>query len=79
MVNADYLENLAAHRFGNAADGERYLDKFVDIRLRLPAAEEAVAAAARNIAGSLPLETPFVETKSFGGPCRPSCRRTGAS
>ena len=35
MVNADYLENLARHRFGDAEEDERYLDKFVDIRLKL--------------------------------------------
>lgn len=65
LVNADYLENLAAHRFGNAADGERYLDKFVDIRLRLPASEEAIASAARSIASSLPLKTPFGDGDEF--------------
>jgi predicted KAP-like P-loop ATPase len=36
MVNADHLERLAGRLFGAVTEDERYLDKFVDIRLQLP-------------------------------------------
>jgi len=42
MINADYLERLAQHRFGFASADEKYLDKFVDIRLRLEPAKKTV-------------------------------------
>lgn len=65
MVNADYLENLAAHRFGPVISGERYLDKFVDIRLRLPKTPAVTALATKELALKLPLKTPFGDNPAF--------------
>ncbi|MBL4919438.1 KAP family P-loop NTPase fold protein [Szabonella alba] len=65
MVNADYLENLARHRFGVAMDDERYLDKFVDIRLRLDPKPEAFKTAVYQLACDLPLNIPYGENKAF--------------
>jgi hypothetical protein len=59
MVNADYLEKVAQHRFGSYGDGERYLDKFVDLRLSLGATSEAKGAATQQLAMNLPLGTPY--------------------
>lgn len=65
LVNADYLENLAAHRFGKTGEGERYLDKFVDIRLGLPVTDASLSSAARALAARLPLELPFGNDPEF--------------
>lgn len=65
MINAEYLEKLAAHRFGTFTEGEKYLDKFVDLRLKLPTTEKALRAATRYLAEQLPLEIPFGETAEF--------------
>ncbi|SFN93781.1 KAP family P-loop domain-containing protein [Roseovarius lutimaris] len=65
MVNADYLENVAAKRFGSFVEGERYLDKFVDIRLQLPQTDETLKAATRHLAEQLPLEIPYGEDQEF--------------
>jgi hypothetical protein len=65
MVNADYLESIAHHRFGTQAAGEKYLEKFVDLRLRLRATKEAVKTATRDLAIKLPLALPFGEGEAF--------------
>lgn len=65
MVNRDHLESVAAHRFGSSPDGEHYLEKYVDMRLKLEASDEALAEAARFIASELPLETPLGEGEEF--------------
>jgi hypothetical protein len=65
MVNADHLEGIARHRFGSLADGERYLDKFLDLRLKLKSSDEAVRDAAKLLSLKLPLETPFGPGKEF--------------
>jgi hypothetical protein len=65
MVNANYLENLAQHRFGSAAEGERYLDKFVDIRLSLPLSDQSLKIAVIEKALRLPLEIPFGDGDEF--------------
>jgi hypothetical protein len=65
MVNADYLENLAAHRFGVIAEGERYLDKFIDIRLKLPDTKDVIGQAVKTLALELPLEIPYGDNKAF--------------
>ncbi len=49
FVNDEYLEGLAAHRFGAMKAGERYLDKFIDIRLKLPDNKEVIAGAAEEL------------------------------
>ncbi len=65
MVNADYLEGIAHHRFGTQAAGERYLEKFVDLRLQLRATDEAVARATQEMAMGLPLAIPLGEGEAF--------------
>jgi hypothetical protein len=65
MVNAEYLENLARHRFGEAQDGEKYLDKFVDVRLRLESTNEAINIAVTALASTLPIKTPFADGIDF--------------
>lgn len=65
MINAEYLEKLAEHRFGTFTEGEKYLDKFVDLRLQLPKTEKALRAATRYLAKQLPLEIPFGDTDDF--------------
>ncbi|ETD86889.1 KAP family P-loop NTPase fold protein [Rhodobacter capsulatus] len=65
FVNADYLESLAQHRFGTKDAGERYLEKFVDIRLKLEPSKEDVKAATRALAMQLPLAIPFGEGPTF--------------
>ncbi|MBL9049790.1 MAG: NTPase [Tabrizicola sp.] len=65
MVNADYLEGIAQHRFGTKDAGEKYLEKFVDLRLRLRVTEEAVRVATRDLAMKLPLAIPFGEGEAF--------------
>jgi len=65
MVNADYLESIAHHRFGTKDAGEKYLEKFVDLRLRLRATEEAVKVATRDLAMGLPLAIAFGPGDAF--------------
>ncbi|MGJ8598068.1 KAP family P-loop NTPase fold protein [Sulfitobacter sp.] len=65
MVNADYLEALARHRFGTPTNDEKYLDKFVDIRLGLKPRDETIKSAVMELASDLPLKTPFGESGHF--------------
>ncbi|CUH63809.1 putative P-loop ATPase [Thalassovita gelatinovora] len=65
MVNADYLESLARHRFGVAKEDEKYLDKFVDIRLKLDPEPEAFKTAVYELACDLPLKIPYGENEAF--------------
>jgi hypothetical protein len=72
MVNSEHLERIAAHRFvgwhkEEAEEArEPYLDKFVDMRLKLPAADETIGEAARALAMNLPEpEVPFGEGPEF--------------
>lgn len=59
MVNAEYLESIARHRFGTSATGEKYLEKFVDIRLHLRSGQAEIRTATIEIAKKLPLIEPF--------------------
>ncbi|WP_299983888.1 P-loop NTPase fold protein [uncultured Ruegeria sp.] len=65
MVNAEYLENIARHRFGVSANDEKYLDKFVDIRLTLDSQETVFKQAIFELASELPLTTPYCDSKEF--------------
>lgn len=65
MINAEYLERLAQHRFGASDEDEKYLDKFVDIRLALKPKEEDIKTAVFELAKELPLAIPFGEDKEF--------------
>ena len=59
MVNAEYLERLAKHRFGTTVGDERYLDKFVDIRLRLEPNAEKRKEAIEHLCSQLHIKTRF--------------------
>jgi hypothetical protein len=75
LVDRDYLERIANHRFGGApkdlknddrtSHGEFYLDKFVDLRLKLEAAPESLSKAAEALAFGLPLVNPFSDHQEF--------------
>ncbi|WP_065329178.1 KAP family P-loop NTPase fold protein [Tritonibacter mobilis] len=68
FVNDEYLEGLAAHRFGAMKAGERYLDKFIDIRLKLPDTDAVIAGAAEELFKGLSKAshlTPFGEGDEF--------------
>ncbi len=65
MVNADYLEKLAQHRFGVSTNDEKYLDKFVDIRLGLGPQEDNFKNAVFELASELPLSIPYGESELF--------------
>ncbi|MBY5986356.1 P-loop NTPase fold protein [Roseovarius atlanticus] len=67
FVNAEYLENLAKHRFGEFAgeSGEGYLDKFIDLRLKLAPSVKAKADAARQIVLQLPDYEPYGDHAEF--------------
>lgn len=66
MVNAHALERLADHRFGKHEQGERYLDKFVDMRLRLEAKQDVKLVAVRDLILKLPkVSIPFAEGEEF--------------
>ena len=67
MVNAHALERLADHRFGKHEQGERYLDKFVDMRLRLRPNEDERQIAVENLIHALPdVSVPFASDEEFG-------------
>jgi len=65
MANPDYLERLASHRFGNSDKEEPYLDKFVDIRLRLEPKGDALKLAAEEMALALPMGVPYGDHEEF--------------
>ncbi|TNE69507.1 MAG: NTPase [Rhodobacteraceae bacterium] len=66
MVNADYLEKVAQHRFGAHGEGERYLDKFVDLRLALKATAQRKAEAAwQLVMKRLEIGTPYGDDPAF--------------
>lgn len=65
MVNPEYLESIAHHRFGTQAAGEKYLEKFIDLRLRLRASDDSVQLATHGLALRLPLAIPFGKDPAF--------------
>lgn len=65
MINAEYLEKLAQHQFGVSSDDEQYLDKFVDIRLRLQPKDQTFRLAVTTLARTLPLNNPLGSDEAF--------------
>lgn len=65
LVNADYLEKVAQHRFGSYGNGERYLDKFVDLRFPLQSNDAVRGGATKQLALRLPLGTPYGADPAF--------------
>ena len=66
MVNADYLERIANRQHGSSEVGERYLDKFVDIRLALPRNDAILGkAAAQILLETFPVFKPFGDSHVF--------------
>lgn len=66
MVNADYLQRVADHRFGKLGNGEQYLDKFVDIRLKLLPHGTPIRTAIEQLTLELPLSVPYGDDPEFG-------------
>lgn len=65
MANPEYLQSLASHRFGVSDREEPYLDKFVDIRLRLEPKGDLLRVAAEDIAKELPMGEPYGDGEEF--------------
>lgn len=65
FMNANQLERLAGHLFGSMESDERYLEKFVDIRLKLPSADENIGNAAFELASRLPYGRMLSESVEF--------------
>ena len=65
MLNAEYLERLAKHRFGASTKEERYLEKFVDIRLSLSPKGDAFQQAVLALVRDLPNEIPYGNGEMF--------------
>ena len=65
FINDVYLENLAQHRFGKLEDGERYLDKFIDLRLRLPDSDAGLSEATHHFAQALHVAIPYGDDPAF--------------
>lgn len=65
LVNADYLNHIADHRYGTGKTGESYLEKFVDFRLKLRAPPEALAEATRELVAKIELAIPFGKDPAF--------------
>jgi hypothetical protein len=65
MVDANYLQQIAQHRFGQSDSEELYLEKFVDIRLRLQVSEKNLQSAVEGLARKLPLVTPLSADNAF--------------
>jgi hypothetical protein len=65
MINANYLEMLAKHRFGTSTGEEKYLDKFVDLRLKLAHDGPAIQKAVHSLTMQLPLAIQFGDDARF--------------
>lgn len=65
MINASYLESLAQHRFGVSKEDEKYLDKFVDLRLKLEPSRSIFGSAVYELASELPLKIPYGDDPEF--------------
>jgi hypothetical protein len=66
MVNPNYLEDVAKHRFGFKAEDELYLDKFIDIRLRLKVGQPFLAQLVKDHINGIHLEEPYGAEVTFG-------------
>lgn len=65
LVNGDYLNHIADHRYGTGKTGENYLEKFVDFRLKLRVPPEALAEATRELVAKIELAIPFGDDPAF--------------
>lgn len=73
LVNADYLNDIADHRYGTGKTckketekaSEKYMEKFVDFRLKLRAPPEALAEATRELVAKIELAIPFGDDPAF--------------
>lgn len=64
-VNSVYLEALAKARFAELPEGETYIDKFVDLRFRLPRTNEYIRQATIKLTKNLPKYIPFSDNPAF--------------
>lgn len=65
MVNPNYLESIAHHRFGTKEQDELYLEKFIDLRLALRPTSQTQAQATKILINSLELALPFGQGEAF--------------
>lgn len=73
LVNAEYLNDIADHRYGTGKickndtekTSEKYMEKFVDFRLKLRAPPEALAEATRELVAKIELAIPFGDDPAF--------------
>lgn len=66
MINPNYLEGIASHQFGTGRDGEFYLEKFIDFRLRLAVEPNVPALVAENMFSVIKVSHPFGPEEIFG-------------
>ncbi|MBW6419519.1 P-loop NTPase fold protein [Celeribacter sp. PS-C1] len=66
MVNHSYLESIAHHRLGTGNQGELYLEKFIDLRLRLKPKAGMSALLAEEAFKDLSVSIPYGDVATFG-------------
>lgn len=66
MVNPNYLEDVAKHRFGFKAEDELYLEKFIDLRFKLPITKGGLGAYAGEMTRNILLKIPYGKEDIFG-------------
>ena len=65
MVDPDYLEGLARHKFGGSEGAELYLEKFVDFRFKLKPKPDALAKEMGDRVRNFPSFVPFGDHETF--------------
>lgn len=66
MVNPNYLEDVARHRFGTGENDELYLEKFIDFRLKLPASSDGFKRLAEVLMSRIQIKMLFGDEAIFG-------------
>lgn len=66
MVNSNYLERIAKHRFGTGENDELYLEKFIDFRFKLHIDQSSVAQLAYEQIRRINLQLPFGRVANYG-------------
>ncbi|WP_166486339.1 KAP family P-loop NTPase fold protein [Cereibacter sphaeroides] len=66
MVNHNYLESIARHRFGTGQRDELYLEKFIDLRLRLMPKPHMAALLAESVFKDINVNIPYGDIEIFG-------------
>ncbi|WP_199275841.1 KAP family P-loop NTPase fold protein [Leisingera sp. ANG-S3] len=66
MVNHNYLESIARHRFGTGKQDELYLEKFIDLRLRLTPKPHMATLLAESVFKDISVNLPYGDVGTFG-------------